>query len=239
VDQRVPWDDRAHGAPINQLELLGTLWAFALTSLDALEASGMGVEADEAAAWLDLWNLVGHQLGIGSPEAAAASGHPDAARLLPMGLDEARACFEAIQACEFADSVEGRALVQRLLGVVEELMPGKKVDWMVAAFVRLYMTDRWADLLGVPDERPEQLFRKVRIVHSRADGMGGGLRRKARRRLNGVHRHLLVTLTRRIADKGASRSIRTSKANRRLVLRLRRFLVIDWRWRRRVPRPPG
>ena len=117
--ERVRWDAVAHGRAVNQLELLGTLWAFALTSLDVLDRSEVEVSLTDRAAWIHFWNLVGHVLGVVSA---------DGEDVLPMDEAEARACFAAIQEREFRSSPEGRELAAHLTALVRELMPGERAD---------------------------------------------------------------------------------------------------------------
>lgn len=235
-DEDVPWDRSVHGRPINQLELLGTLWTFALTSLHVLDRSGVRVPAAERAAWLDLWNVVGHVLGIGGREVAEAAGCPELEHLLPMGEEEAEACFAAIQAREFRASDEGRLLMANLRGVVRELMPGDAVDDVVDGFFRLYLGDPWADHLGVPAARPNRLFGPMRWLWRHPGGWGGWLRRPVRRKVNGLHRALLEHLVERIADDEVH-SLRSDGADRLLVEHLERLRAGASTGWREVPYP--
>ena len=105
VVEQGEWDGIDDGRAVNQLQLLGTLWCFAITSLDVLDRSDIDVTDDDRVAWVHLWNVVGHLLGVVPPEVLGE-------RLLPMEEAEARACFEEIQAEEFHESADGRLLAR-------------------------------------------------------------------------------------------------------------------------------
>jgi hypothetical protein len=129
------WDD-AEGPPVNQLDLLGTLWCFALSSIDALEKAGREVLDEEREGWVHLWCVVGHHLGL----------RPD---LLPMGRAEAERCFGAVQRHRFGPSAEGRELMKELIEVGHERVPFTAKDGLVEALVRRNLGDDYADMLGV------------------------------------------------------------------------------------------
>ena len=212
--ERVPWDEAAHGRPVNQLEILGTLWTFALTSLDVLDRSEVHIDPEERAAWLHLWNLVGHLLGI---------GEVGDERLLPMAEDEARACFAAIQEREFRPSPEGQELARHLLDLVRELMPGRRADHFVDGSVRLYIGHRWADVLGVAEADPRGLFGPMRFLWRHPGRWGGRLRRPVRRRLSGLNRRLLTTVSERLASEDV-RTLRETEADELLREQLDRLV---------------
>jgi hypothetical protein len=58
------YDERAHGTPINQVDLARTWMDFTVTSLQAEESMGFGLTRGEASTLYRYWWLVGHQLGI-------------------------------------------------------------------------------------------------------------------------------------------------------------------------------
>jgi hypothetical protein len=129
------WDE-ADGPPVNQLDLLGSLWCFALTSLDALQKAGREVGDGEREAWVHLWSVIGHHLGV----------RPD---LLPMGPAEAQRCFDAVQRHQFGPSEEGRRLMAALIEVGHERVPFTAHDHLVEALIRRNIGDAYADMLGV------------------------------------------------------------------------------------------
>ena len=129
------WDP-ADGAPINQLDLLGTLWCFSLTSIDALEKAGREVLDEEREGWVHLWCVIGHHLGV----------RPD---LLPLGPDEAQRSFDAIRRLQFGPSKEGSLLMEQLIEVGHERVPFTARDHLVETLIRRNIGDDYADMLGV------------------------------------------------------------------------------------------
>ncbi|WP_313703935.1 oxygenase MpaB family protein [Massilia sp.] len=79
------WDVQAHGLPCNQEELAYTLLTFHYVFLRSLRRLGLGLTAQEEAAYLHGWNVVGHLLGIEQS-------------LLVEDMDAAAALFERLQA---------------------------------------------------------------------------------------------------------------------------------------------
>lgn len=65
LDTRIPpWNTAELGIPVNQEDLLGTLLSFTEVVFRALRRLGVEVADDEQAAYLQLWGLVGDELGI-------------------------------------------------------------------------------------------------------------------------------------------------------------------------------
>jgi hypothetical protein len=58
------FDEKAHGAPINQVDLARTWMDFTVTSLRAEESMGFGLTTSETATLYRYWWLLGHLLGI-------------------------------------------------------------------------------------------------------------------------------------------------------------------------------
>jgi hypothetical protein len=97
-----PWESAANGVPVNQEDLLGTLWTFAITPIQRLERAGATIADADKDAVVHLWCVVGNLLGI----------EPS---LLPMSYVEADHCWARIQEHQFAESEEGKCLTEALL----------------------------------------------------------------------------------------------------------------------------
>lgn len=227
ADGRTPWDTVAHGVPVNQLDLLGTVWAFALTSFDALEASDHDVEGAEEA-WVHLWCVAGHLLGI-TPQ-------PPLRPLLPMGVAEARACFGAIQERQFGPSPAGSTLAGALVEVGHDRVPRGRYDGLVEALVRDHIGDRWADALEVGAGADADDVARARWLWGLSDEAPGRSRLDRAGRW-WIRRWLLVRVARRLSRRRPEHdSLRTPEAHDRL-LALYLDSVGDWaRRRRRVRR---
>ena len=131
------WDASTFGLPINQEDLGGTLMTFSVVTLEALPSLGVGVSADEAEAWMHLWRVVGHLLGIHE-------------RMLPDGVEDGAALMEAIRRRHWAASEDGRALAAPLVEMMQGYFPGRALDGIPVAMVRHLAGDHCADLLGLP-----------------------------------------------------------------------------------------
>lgn len=78
------WDSAEGGLPCSQFELAYTLLTFGYVFLDGLRTMGMGWSQEDEEAYLHLWNVMGHVLGIQSP-------------LMAHTMPEAAALFEQMQ----------------------------------------------------------------------------------------------------------------------------------------------
>lgn len=134
------WDASAHkGEPVNQEDLLGTLWTFSLVTLDVLKIAGVEVDEKDAEAYVHLWQVAGHLMGI----------EPG---LLPMSMEEARASFDLIRDRQYSSSEDGHALARALEVTITALVPGHLVKHLVPAAIHHYAGERVATTLGIGQE---------------------------------------------------------------------------------------
>jgi hypothetical protein len=136
-----PWDKATLGLPINQEDMAGTLMTFSVVILDALPKLGIEVSDAEADAWLYLWQLVGHLLGV----------RPD---LVPNTVDEGEQLMDLIRAGQWRRSDDGVELTRVLIELMQEglhnVLPTHLLDGVPLALVRRLSGDHAADLLGLP-----------------------------------------------------------------------------------------
>ena len=59
-----PWPTGARGLPINQQDMLGTQLAFTIAAFDGIMRLGYRMSKADKRAYLHLWSVVGHYLGI-------------------------------------------------------------------------------------------------------------------------------------------------------------------------------
>ena len=138
-DERQPglWDYQEWGEPINQEDLAGTLLAFSYVVADPIRRLGVHLAAEDIDAYLHLWNVVGHLLGLDSD-------------LLVHDVDEATALIEIIRDRQFAASPEGTQMTGALLELLDEMTPGFLFDETIPPLIRHLIGDKTADLIGVP-----------------------------------------------------------------------------------------
>ncbi len=125
------------GTPINQEDLAGTLMAFSYVFSDPMRRLGVRVPAEDVDAYLHLWNVIGHLLGMRD-------------ELLVRDGADAAALVDAIRRRQFKESAEGQELTRALLDLMDELTPLHRFDDTIPPLVRHLIGDETADLLGVP-----------------------------------------------------------------------------------------
>jgi|GEM_PF-894068 len=125
------------GVPINQEDMAGTLLAFSGITLEGLQQLGVRVTQDEFDAYLHLWNVVGHIMGVQYD-------------LLPNNAVEAKSLGLAIKKRQWASSPEGQALTRALIDHLESLIPGTVFDGLASSLIRFYIGDEAANMLAVP-----------------------------------------------------------------------------------------
>lgn len=134
-----PWPTQTRGLPINQQDLLGTQLAFTIAAFDGIARLGYRMGQRDKRAYLHLWSVVGHYLGV--TEAGRCADLAFAQRLtrrLEVSLVEA--------------SPWGTELMHTLLDDMAERMPGP-LRTLPAALVRRLAGDAVADLLAIPRSR--------------------------------------------------------------------------------------
>ena len=129
-----------HGeVPINQEDLLGTLFTFSTVVLRSLERLGVAIAPGEAEDYYALWRGVGAMLGVEE-------------ELLPLDLATASDVADRIAGRQLQASDHGRMLMASLLEGMERHLP--TLRRAPRHLVRYLVGDRLADLLAVPvDER--------------------------------------------------------------------------------------
>jgi hypothetical protein len=130
------WDP-AWRVPICQEDLAGTMLSFSVAVVRSLEMSNITISADERAAFLHLWQVVGHLLGIDE-------------RLQPAGYAEAEALLERWMARNHHPTDTSRELMRAMVDFWYARVPGRVFDGVTSGWCRLWIGDELADALGVP-----------------------------------------------------------------------------------------
>ena len=126
------WD-----TPINQEDLAGTLLSFSYVVVDPMRRLGAHIPAQDADAYLHLWNVIGHLLGVRD-------------ELLVHDITDATALVNAIRRRQFMASPEGQDMTDALLQLLNELTPVHRFDDIIPPLIRHLIGDETADLLHVP-----------------------------------------------------------------------------------------
>jgi len=145
-DPEQKWDVQRLGVPINQEDLLGTLAAFTVVMIESLEKMGVSVGEKERDAYLHLWLVVGHFMGI-DYELLLPQGFP--ADEEPLGYADVRRLRNEILRRNADESPEGRTLMSALLDATERSMP-PPFKALPRALTRHLIGSGYADMLAVP-----------------------------------------------------------------------------------------
>lgn len=138
-DAGVPWPTAARGLPINQQDLLGTQLAFTVAAFVGIERLGYRMSHRDKQAYLHLWSIVGHYLGITEAHRCA-------------DLAVARRLTRRLEVSLTQASPWGKKLMATLLEDMDNRMP-RPLRGFPAALVRRLAGARVADLLAVPRSR--------------------------------------------------------------------------------------
>ncbi len=125
------------GTPISQEDLAGTVLDFSYIVVDPLRRLGVRVPAKDIDAYLHLWNVIGHLMGVRD-------------ELLVSGVDDATALVDAIKRRNFTASPEGQDLTRALMDLMDELTPLHRFDDTIPPMIRHLIGNETADLLCVP-----------------------------------------------------------------------------------------
>jgi hypothetical protein len=131
-----PWDTNS-GMPINQEALLATMFTFSIVGLESLEKFGVNLSPDEREAYVHVWSIIGHLMGIDDD-------------LLPLDFADSTKVWNTIKAKEYGPSPEGKELTAHAIEVMQALVPNSLGAGLPASGIRFLLGDDTADLLGVP-----------------------------------------------------------------------------------------
>jgi ER-bound oxygenase mpaB/B'/Rubber oxygenase, catalytic domain len=130
------------GEPVNQMALLATQFTFGVVGIEALGKFGVQLTADEKDAYIHLWNVIGHLLGIRLPDV-----DPDEE---PLDLETSQRIWNRIKEREYDTSPQGVELTQAAVKAMQEMMPGRLLDGFPATGIRHMIGEHTANMLGVP-----------------------------------------------------------------------------------------
>ena len=104
------WDTQSLGLPVNQEDLAYTLLTFGYVIPTGLEQWGWKFSAEQKHAFLHLWRLVGHVLGVED-------------ELMTDDWDEAGRIFRRIQQHQAATSTDGIELTSTVMEFIQDYLP--------------------------------------------------------------------------------------------------------------------
>ena len=104
------WPSAELGVPVNQEDLAFTLLTFAYLIPRGLEMIGCRVSVEEKEAFLHLWRVVGHVMGL----------HEE---LMTDNWDQAKALYDRIHRLQAGSSPDGIALTEAVMGFLKTYLP--------------------------------------------------------------------------------------------------------------------
>jgi ER-bound oxygenase mpaB/B'/Rubber oxygenase, catalytic domain len=138
------------GTPINQEDLAGTRLAFSYIVADSLPRLGVRLPAKDVDAYLHLWDVVGHLIGVDD-------------ELRVHGKADAKALVDAIRDRQFRASPEGQDMTKALLGLMDEMTPFHRFDETIPPLIRHLIGDDIADMLDVPESKLPEVGQLARL----------------------------------------------------------------------------
>lgn len=105
-----PWPTEKLGVPVNQEDLAFTLLTFSYLIPRGLELIGCQITLEQKEAFLHLWRVVGHVMGLRDD-------------LMTDKWDEAKVLYERIHRLQAGTSPEGIALTEAVMGFLKTYLP--------------------------------------------------------------------------------------------------------------------
>lgn len=129
-EERVP-------VPINQEDQAFVSLTFSYVVVRGLERMGIKLTPQDRDAYVHLWNVVGHVMGLRR-------------ELMPDGYEEAASLFHALKQRLAGPSAEGKALTEAMMGWINELVPRPLRSLNLAAEMMTYFIGtESAAMLGI------------------------------------------------------------------------------------------
>lgn len=125
------------GTPINQEDLAATMLVFWYVVGEPMSRLGVDVSHEDKDAYLHLWNVIGHQLGVRD-------------ELLICDVTQADKLIDIIRRRQFKASPEGQDMTRALLVLLDQLTPTHEFDKTIPPLIRHLIGNQTADLLLVP-----------------------------------------------------------------------------------------
>jgi hypothetical protein len=126
------------GTPLSQEHMVGALLTFGYSMLEVLDRLHLSYAADDAEAYLHLWSVVGHLLGV----------RPD---LLPIDRATAEHIDPMLRERNLGATAAGQRLTDALLDVLHTCGPDGMLGPLPVATMRMLLGDEVAEHLGLPE----------------------------------------------------------------------------------------
>ncbi|MEU7278455.1 oxygenase MpaB family protein [Streptomyces sp. NPDC045431] len=168
------WDYATHGEPVSQKYTTGAACVFSVQVLQAMRNLGIDVSKDDAHGFVCAWHYVNHYLG--TPEKW----------LLPKDADEVDRLWTKERDNEWKKTEDGVYMTAQAVKYYKKFLPGPSHDAFIA-MVRTALTDKYADMAGLPKGVLDLAAKPIATGHGLAGKVGGGLFGGAAEKATGVN----------------------------------------------------
>ncbi|MFF3350237.1 oxygenase MpaB family protein [Streptomyces sp. NPDC002779] len=156
------WDYAKWGEPVSQKYTTGAACVFSAQILQGMQNLGLHVAKDDAHGFMCAWHYINHYLG--TPEKW----------LLPKNADEVEAIWNAQRDKEWKKTDDGVYMTAQAIKFYRDLIgPGASDAYI--ALTRVALTDKYADMAGVPKSPLDLAGKPLAAGHGLASHALGGL----------------------------------------------------------------
>ncbi|MFJ6775554.1 oxygenase MpaB family protein [Kitasatospora sp. NPDC091257] len=156
------WDYAKWGEPVSIKYTTGASCVFSVQILEAMKNLGIDVSEEDAHGFMCAWHYVNHYLG--TPERWQ----------LPKDADLVTRVWNQVRDDEWKKTEDGVFMTQQAVDFYKQFYPGPTHDALMA-LVRHALTDRYADMAGVPKGVLDLAAGPLAAGHGVVGGLGGGL----------------------------------------------------------------
>ncbi|MGW7312908.1 oxygenase MpaB family protein [Streptomyces sp. NPDC054854] len=156
------WDYAKWGEPVSQKYTTGAACIFSTQILQAMKNLGIDVSKDDAHGFMCAWHYVNHYLG--TPEKW----------LLPKDADVVERVWNQERDKEWKKTDDGVFMTKQAVDFYKKFLPPGMHDAYIA-MVRVALTDKYADMAGLPKNLLDEAGKPLAAGHKLVSGVGGGL----------------------------------------------------------------
>ncbi|MDQ8707967.1 oxygenase MpaB family protein [Streptomyces sp. LHD-70] len=168
------WDYAKWGEPVSQKYTTGAICVFSVQILQAMRNLGLEVSKDDAHGFMCAWHYVNHYLG--TPEKW----------LVPKDAELVDRMWSSVRDDEWKKTDDGVFMTRQALEFYKKFLPGPSHDAFIA-MVRTALTDKYADMAGLPKSVLDLAAKPLAAGHSLVSGVGGGLLGGGAQKATGVN----------------------------------------------------
>lgn len=156
------WDYGKWGEPVSQKYTTGASAVFSSQILQGMKHLGLDVSRDDANGFMCAWHYVNHYLG--TPEKW----------LMPKNAEQVELLWNHMRESEWQKTDDGVFMTKQAIDFYKKFLPPGAHDAYVA-MVRVALTDKYADMAGLPRTVLAEAGKPLAAGHEVVSGLGGGL----------------------------------------------------------------